>query len=108
MYFKSTSAIGGYRAFTSGASTDADSTGAKWRWSEAESWLGPCTHSQQYGSEYRWFHFKASTRSNSNGCQNSNYENRLSESNGFHNADGSGFFPMTGWSGDIKVYTKRA
>ena len=80
--------------------TEPNPNTAKWRWSEGDDWRGPCGHDQQQDSGY-WFFFK--TSGHSSGCQAGNFENTVSSS-GFENRDGADFWPITGWSSNIKLY----
>ena len=96
MYFKFN------RAFATNPGQD---NGVQWRNSPTESWRGACTHSSQYGHNYRWFHIKANSRTGS--CQRGNFENTINPSSGFNNRDGSNFFPTAGWSSCITVYVKK-
>ena len=101
LFVQLTDTKGNVRPWQSGPSNSPDENAAKWRWSEENSWRGPCTHPTQYGNNYRWFHFKAPGPYGS--CASSNDENSVRPDTGFRSPD-TPFFPTTGWNSGIKLY----
>jgi hypothetical protein len=99
MLVKLTDLRGNLRAW----STQPNPNTAMWQM-ESGQWLGPCGHVQQLGLGY-WFMLK--TDSLNGPCQDSDYEQTVS-ANGFTNKDGVDFWPIAGWSSEIKIYVKLA